>query len=255
MVPLYEHGNRSEMLRSYSAMHYCYQNDAKPMLLAAKFKYNGADIWISCFDFDLKKRERFGRFENNLLRNLGKMTDAGVLLNGEIESNGGSKGFPERIFTIQSKKFPPEEALHYTKYLTERMNASPILAAAQFEEKHSPNGDFILKGDTLIYFTLFSPSARKNLGSNIGVPDPGAQTFADVEANGEVTLWINSKKKDTFNISGTDTFADLELEGGLNHILIQYKPKNSAGTFRINWRNILRHPECDFDFTTRGNGA
>ncbi len=255
MIPLYEHGNRSEMLRSYAAMHYCYQNDAKPLLLAARIRHNGADFWLSCFDFELEKRKRFARFENHLLRNLGKSVDAGVLLEGEIANSGGSKGYPERIFTIQSEIFPPEEALHYTKYLTERMNASPVLAAAQFEEKRSPDGIYNLTGNTLIYFTLLSPFARKNLGSNIGVPDPGAQTFADVTADGEVTLWINAKKKDTFNISGSATFADLELEGGLNHILIQYKPKNGTGSFQINWRNILRHPECDFDFSTNGNGA
>lgn len=255
MVSLYKSGNRSELLRSYCAMHYCYQNNEQPKILAAKFRYNGAIIRLSSFDFDLKKRERFGRFENLLKRNLGITSDAGVLLDGEIEQSGGSKGFPERIYTIAANQFPPEVALHFTKYLTERMNASPILAAAKFEEKRDIDGNFIVTGDTLIYFTLFSPSARKNLGSNIGVPDPGAQTFADIEANGEITLWINSQEKGVMNVSGSATFADIELESGLNHILVRYRPKDGAGPFRINWRNILRHPECDFDFSTKGNGA
>ncbi|HNX14869.1 MAG TPA: glycoside hydrolase family 2 TIM barrel-domain containing protein [Oscillospiraceae bacterium] len=255
MVPLYEHKNRSEMLRSYCAMNYCYQNNEQPKILAAKFKFNGATVWISCFDFELNKRGRFGRFENQLKRNLGIRTDAGALLDGGIEPTNGSKGCPERIYTISADQFPPEVALHFTKYLTERMNASPILAAANFEEKHSSEGDFIVTGDTLIYFTLFSPTARKNLGSNIGVPDPGAQTFADIEANGEISLWINSQEKGTANVSGSAVFADLELESGLNHILIRYQPKNGAGPFKINWRNILRHPESDFNFSTKGNGA
>lgn len=255
MVPLYEHGNRSEMLRAYCATQHGYRNDTKPLILAAKIRYNGADIWLSCLDFEHEKRIRFGRFENHLLRNLGKTVDAGVLLDGEIESGGGSKGYPEYIFTIRNGLLPPEEALRCTKYTTERMHASPILAAARFEEKYSADGDFVIDGDTLIYFTLFSPAVRKNLGSNIGIPDPGAQTFADVTADGEVTLWINSKEKDTFNISGSATFADLELESGLNHILLQYKPKDGAGPFQIQWRNILRRPECDFVFTEKGNGA
>jgi len=255
MVPLYQYHNRSELLRSYCAMHFCYQNDEQPKILAARFIYNGATIWISCFDFELQKRERFGRFENLLKRNLGLQADAAVLLDGEIEQSGGSKGFPERVYTIAHETFPFDVALRYTKYLTERMNASPILAAAAFEEKRSPDGSFALTGDTLIYFTLFSPTARKNLGSNIGVPDPGAQTFADIEANGLVTLWINSQQKGDASVSGSATFADLELEGGLNHILIRYRPKDGTSPFKISWRNILRRPECDFDFLTGGNGA
>ena len=255
MTPLYKYNNRAELLRSYCAMHYCYQNDEKPNILAAKLKYNGAVIWLSTFDFNSEKRERFGRFENLLMRNLGQKTDAGILFDGNIENEGGSKGFPERVFTIPTAQFSPEEALHYTKYLTERMLTMPILAAAQFEEKDHPEGSYTVAGDTLIYFTLYSPAARKNLGSNIGVPDPGAQTFADVEANGEVTLWINSQQKGSVNVSGSATFADLELEGGLNHILVRYQPKDGAGAFKISWRNILRRPECDFDFLTVGNGA
>lgn len=252
-VPLYIHGNCSEMLRAYMATRYCYGEVAPSKIIAGCVAVNGARVYISTLMLDPGLRERFGRYSNLLAVNLGGSLDAARLLAGErVPEAGGSNGYPVKVYSIENGKIALSDALHYTAYITERMNSTPLLAAAEFTGLDSAEGRFTVSGDTLLYFTIFSPTVRKNLGSNLAVPDPGAQTFLDIEAQGEVELYINAAPKGALHADGAACFPDLELESGLNHVLIRYIPDGGSGQIRQQWRNILRKPETDLEFTKQG---
>ena len=100
-----------------------------------------------------------------------------------------------------------------------------------------------------MYSRLNSPSVRKNFGSDQAIPDPGAQTFLDVYADGATDLYINGRHiGHAVSENGRATYPDIELESGLNHVLLVFRPATGDPTVKTAWRNIVRHPETGFRF-------
>ena len=68
-------------------------------------------------------------------------------------------------------------------------------------------------------------------------------------ADGETDLYINGRHIGHATAEdGKATFPDLELESGLNHILLVWYPQSDNSTIKTLWRNIVRHPETGFLF-------
>jgi hypothetical protein len=132
------------------------------------------------------------------------------------------------------------------------MNAKPILTMGGFSVLAGKDGRFapdISSGAAVLYYTIQSDTARKNLSSNLGIPDPTAQTFLDITGNGTVRAWLNAKPLG--ELTGGGTFPDLELERGFNHILIQWEPKTPQDGIGMKWRNIMRQAETRLVFEPR----
>ena len=268
MVPMYIFGGTSEMLRAYTATRYCYQNNDPAYDLICKMPYGEGILYLSVFENvgnrDGKPAPRLNRVLRRLCVNLGGKPDAPSALEGECTraNDAVSEGYPKMLFAwdgaMEDDTF--KRLLACTTYQVERMNPTQALASFDgYQTLYSDDGTWNAadcpqsgKG-ILLYYTIFSPVTRKNLGSNLDVPDPAAQTYLDLTGEGEVQLWINSVDCGKMHLDGKGTFSDLELERMFNHIVIRWTPANPDGKLGMQWRNILRVPERTFRFafTTR----
>lgn len=251
---------RTEILRAYTATQFCYGEARPHELLAGWFAFGKGKVWFSVFRPTETDRVRFHRFENQLRRALGDdpMKRKTSPLEGEavVDTNPSGKGYPEVAYFLNGALTEEEfnEKLEFCTYQTERMLYSPILFDGSFCEVERPDGIYSAEGmipgeNVYMYCRLVSPTVRKNFGSDQAIPDPGAQTFLDIEGDGDADLYINGKHQGHVSmVGGKATFPDLELESGLNHILIVWKPASEASTIRTLWRNIVRHPETGFCF-------
>ncbi|MDR3148256.1 MAG: hypothetical protein LBU00_07775 [Treponema sp.] len=130
------------------------------------------------------------------------------------------------------------------------MNAKPILTMGGFSVLAGQEGRFTPPpATTLFYYTVQSDTARKNLSSNLGIPDPSAQTFLDISGKGTARVWLNAQPLGEH--SGEGNFPDLELERGFNHVLIRWEPETPRESITMRWRNILRQAETRLVFDPR----
>jgi beta-galactosidase len=237
-----------EPLRAYTITNYCYNSQSKENMLVGKID----NIYIS--SFNAKGNRRFERLKNYLLKNLGGISEIS-LLEGNIEANGESKGYPEHVYACTQKVADDifEQMLESTTYQIERMNPTAILDIAPFQSVFCKDG-FINASENLntyIFYTIESNTVRKDLGSNLGVPNPDALTFLELTGRGKVEIWINSKPIAEFYLDGEATISDLELERGYNHVVIQWKATQNSDVLKTYWRNISRKAETGFKFLAK----
>ena len=250
---------RTEILRAYTATRFCYGEKLPHELLAGWFAYGKGRVYFSVFHPVSVERDRFRRFENQLRRSLGDdpMKGKQSPLHGDavVDTNPSGKGYPEIAYFFSGRLTDAElkEKLELCAYQTERMEYSPILFDGSFHEAQAPDGVFAAVpadgAPVYMYSRLNSPSVRKNFGSDQAIPDPGAQTFLDVYADGATDLYINGRHiGHAVSENGRATYPDIELESGLNHILLVFRPATGDPTVKTAWRNIVRHPETGFRF-------
>lgn len=237
-----------EPLRAYTITNYCYEGHREENMLVCKID----NIYIS--SFNAKGNARFERLNNYLLKNLGGKINIS-LLEGVISAKGESNGYPEQVYACTEEVTDDilNQMIESTTYQIERMNPTAILDLAQY--KTVPCDDGILHAsenlNSLIFYTIESSTVRKDLGSNLGVPNPDALTFMELSGKGQVQIWINSKAIADISLDGNETISDLELERGYNHILISWKASCKGDTLKTYWRNISRKSETGFKFLTK----
>jgi hypothetical protein len=260
MVPLYVHGCASEMLRAYMVSRYCYGEQQPSRVLLGAIPYGAGRLFISTLaspSAAASKAEapRLARLENRIIHNLsGKPVRQDLLSRGTVvQDETRSQGFPESVYCW--KGAPTEDIfsamLEASVYQNERMNAKPILDMGGFSVLAGKDGRFTAdssSGTVLLYYTVQSDTARKNLSSNLGIPDPTAQTFLDITGPGTVRVWLNAKALG--ELTGGGTFPDLELERGFNHLLIRWEAPGDSG-IGMRWRNIMRQAETQLVFEPR----
>jgi hypothetical protein len=199
---------------------------------------------------------QLARLENQIIQNLtGKPVRGNLLSQGvTVQDESRSRGCPESVYcwkgALTDELF--SAMLEASVYQNERMNAKPILTMGGFSVLAAKDGRFvpdISSGTVVLYYTIQSDTARKNLSSNLGIPDPTAQTFLDITGNGTVKAWLNAKALG--ELTGGGTFPDLELERGFNHLLIRWEPKTPQDGIGMWWRNIMRQAETQLVFDPR----
>jgi hypothetical protein len=197
---------------------------------------------------------RLARLENQLIQNLtGKPVRGALLSRGTtVQDESRSRGFPESVYCWRGAP-PPElfsAMLEASVYQNERMNAKPILAMGGFSVLAGEDGRFNPPpGPVVLYYTIQSDTARKNRSSNLGIPDPSAQTFLDITGKGRIRAWLNAGALG--ELGGGGTFPDLELERGFNHVLILWEPETPGEGLGMRWRNIMRQAETRLVFDPR----
>jgi beta-galactosidase len=101
----------------------------------------------------------------------------------------------------------------------------------------------------LIATTIVSKRPRKNLGSNLGVPNPEDQLFADIHGYGRVEGQLNLRHLGTTElIDGLGIFPDLEFEEGHNHLILRWWPQSATDRIKIRIRDIMRRADFSLGF-------
>ncbi|MDD5708600.1 MAG: hypothetical protein PHR35_22005, partial [Kiritimatiellae bacterium] len=98
------------------------------------------------------------------------------------------------------------------------------------------------------YMRVHSAVQRKDARSNLGVPNPEAYTFLDMEGEGKAEVMINGVTREPITLHGTVTVSDIPLELGRNHVLIRWQPESCKSLLRLRWRNLDNKPETKFTF-------
>jgi hypothetical protein len=111
-----------------------------------------------------------------------------------------------------------------------------------------------LSEEIYLYHTIWSPSPRKNVETNLDVPNPEALTFLDLEGSGTVEVAVNGHAFDAVDLAkDRATISDIPLEMGGNHVLIKWEPETQDSSLKMRWRNIMRQPEVGLTFDSGGS--
>jgi hypothetical protein len=250
-------GGRAEPLRAHTMSRFLYAEKNQRAVVLGRVKVGAGQIIFNQFAVpaDAPERARFARLSNRLTANLGSVPD-GSLLDGDRvpESSAKSPGYPEKIHLLN---IPVDAGLQQrlissTQYMVDVFMGVPIFSEANWQrDVPCPNGEISAAGLDLqhpvyIYMQIHSAVQRKDASSNLGVPNPEAYTFLDLEGDGTAVVTVNSVSRAQLTLSGT--ISDIPLEQGRNHVLICWRPKSGKSALRLRWRNIDHKPETKFLF-------
>lgn len=257
---LFVQGGRSEPLRAHTLSRFLHAEKAPRAVVLGRVRAGAGQVLFNQFvvPADAPPRERLARLANRLAANLGAL-HAGSLLDGDLvpASAALSPGYPEKVHLLN---VPEDAALRRslidgTQYVLEHISSSPVLGVAQWRSGVScPNGEISAAGldvrhPVYIYTQLLSAVQRKDAASNLGVPNPEAFTFLDLDGKGEVEVAINGHPRPALALRETTaTVSDIALEQGCNHVLIRWQPASAESVLRLRWRNIAHKPETKFRF-------
>jgi len=258
------YGGRSEALRAHTLTRCMGDEKREAAVVMGRVPVGkGAIVFNQFAPGDETHRPRLRRLAHRLRANCG-IRYAGSLLDGarvpDAEATG--PGYAQSLFVHNG---PTDAAMRLEMQQRcvpslERMVAMPILALGEWTEVTAEDGVWRAEGldlsqETYLYHTIWSPSPRKNVETNLDVPNPEAFTFLDLEGAGEVSVMVNGHVYETVDLAtGPATVSDIPLEMGGNHVLVAWSPPDAAGTLTMRWRNIMRRPEAGLMFGSGGSG-
>ena len=252
-------GGRAEPLRAHTMSRFLYAEKNERAIVLGRVKAGAGQIIFNQFvvPADAPERARFARLSNRLAANLGYAAD-GSLLDGDRvpESSAKSPGYPEKIHLLNT---PVDAGLRQsllasTQYRLEYISSSPIFGVGEWQHNLlCPKGEISAAGLDLqlpvyAYLQVHSAVQRKDASSNLGVPNPEAYTFLDLEGDGTAEVTINGDTRAPLKLGGMVTVSDIPLEQGRNHVLICWSPESGKSVLRLRWRNIDHKPETKFLF-------
>ncbi|MFA5204546.1 MAG: glycoside hydrolase family 2 TIM barrel-domain containing protein [Lentisphaeria bacterium] len=251
-------GGGSEPLRAHTQSRFLFEEKAVAAVVLGRVRAGRGQVLFNQFAPPKELKPRYPRLDHRLLANLG-MRFPGSPLDGPGVPCGGctGPGFPERLHVLNPVATPElvKNLVDATRYSVEHLGvAFPILAVPGWVKTETPDGVVSAAGldlgrDVFLYSPVVSPVSRKELSSNLGVPNPDALTFLDLEGEGEVTVTLNAATRRPQALTGgRATVPDLPLEQGGNHVLIRWRPLGPASTLRLRWRNLNGRPETGFRF-------
>jgi len=257
------YGGRSEALRTHTLTRFLGDEKREPAVVLGRVAAGkGAVIFNQFAPTDTADRPRLRRLAHRLRANLGHRYP-GSLLDGDAVPTSAATG-PGYAQAVYVHNGPTDAAVRREmqqrcRPSLERMVAMPILALGEWENRTAEDGvwhagELNLGQETHLYHTIWSPSPRKNVETNLDVPNPEALTFLDLEGCGTVTVMVNGHGYETVDLAeGPATVSDIALEMGGNHILVTWAPPDAAATLVMRWRNIMRQPEVGFVFGSGGS--
>lgn len=252
----------TEALRTHTQSRFLHAEKRLPAIALGRVRVGEGAVLFDQFAPPAGKRTRFARLRNRLLANLGHRFP-GSLLDGEAVPSAApqSQGYPQTLYVYNG---PCDAGLHRqmvesTAPSMERMSSSPILNLVAW--RSLPGQDGLWRAGTLdtgqdicLYYGVWSPTPRRNLDTNLDVPNPEALTFLDLEGTGSVEVTVNAVTYDPVILEGSaTTVSDIPLEMGGNHVLIRWTPSSPDAALRMQWRNIMREPEVDLLFGQGGS--
>ena len=263
---LFVYGGSTELLRSHTVSTY-FASTRTADVVVGKVRCGSGSIIISLFD-PTESRPRYSRFMNQIALNLGMLPEATCIDSDVVEEAvHESEGYPESVHlyadVLDKKTILDMRERTVSGY--ERMASTAMLSLPGWKPVTSPNGELdITHRRFALYYTIYSAVPRKNVETNLAIPNPEALTNLEIErvpgnlsndegnnayhgeAPDEIELTVNGNTR-TVELSDTvATVADITLERGYNYVLLLYRGKQ--GTLAQRWRTTMRTPETSFRF-------
>ena len=252
-----------ESLRAHTVSRFLFDEKPPRAVILGRAKIGRGTVIINQFAPPAGVRPRLERPRNRLLANLGARFD-GSLLDGECVPAGSvnSTGYPQAAYVFNDPCDAPLKAqfIENTVAPGERLEGGPILLLGNWKHTTSKEGMWSAAGmdlsrDVYLYYTIESPTQRKNVEMNIGIPNPEALTFVDFVGAGTVELVVNSRVRGTVAMrDGHGTVSNIPLEQGFNRVLVRWSPVSPSDTLHMKWRNIMHEPETLLKFLEKTFG-
>jgi beta-galactosidase len=252
-----------ESLRAHTVSRFLFDEKPPRAVMLGRIKVGRGTVIVNQFAPPANVRPRLERLQNRLLANLGVQCDTS-LLDGECVPAGSvnSPGYPQATYVFNGvcDTTLKERFIENTVAPGERLEGGPILLLGDW--KHTPSKEGVwsaarmdISRDIYLYYTVESPTQRKNVEMNIGIPNPEALTFVDFLGGGTVELIVNSQVHGTFAMrEGHGTISDIPLEQGFNRVLVRWSPASPSDTLHMKWRNIMHEPETRLKFLEKTFG-
>ena len=256
MKELFVHNGHTELRRAYTVSKYSYS--AKKMQeydVIAYIKYGKGKIYFNQLKNDIDD-SKHKRMLKRIIYNLKGSSSHSSFDYEKTESIKSSDGYP---INVNLSKVVIDDCL-WDRYVSTTVNNNERMA----HKKTVSIGDWqltelstfisidddISKGISyLITFNIFSSEPRKNIGSNLGVPNPEDLTFLHVTSNGIIRLAVNGqdygKKRCMDDLC---VFSDISLEKGINYVMISWTPDGKDTNIKLDWKNINLKPESNLEF-------
>ncbi len=261
---LFVYGGRSEALRTHTLSRFLHAEKRQAAVALGRARVGKGYVVFNQFAPPLEKRARYRRLEHRLQANLGQVFE-GSLLDGATTPapTAHGPGYPQQLY-VHTGPCSPDIYRHMvesTRPTLERMLATPILNIGTWHTHTHEAGvwhaedlreqDKTTPAPLYLYYPIWSPRPRKNVATNLDVPNPEALTFLDLEGGGEVQITLNGHTYEPLILPAT--LSDLSLDMGGNHVLIQWTPDTPTAKLSMRWRNIMRQPEVGLAFGTGGS--
>lgn len=254
---LFVEGGKTEPLRAHTVSRFLFAEKPLPAVLVGRVRVGKGWVIFNQFAPGKDALPHHIRLRQRFLANLGVTTKRSLFEGDTVPSTpAASPGYPQILHVLNQDV---DEALRQnlveqTRPTAERMMPSRILGIPGWRKVEASDGTFSVQGLDLdqpifLYSRILSPRVRKNLETDLGIPNPELLTFLDLYGEGEVRVTVNGETKEAVKmVNGLATLSDLSLELGWNQVLIEWKPEDASSTLRLQWRNIMRQPEIDLTF-------
>ncbi|MBN2852315.1 MAG: hypothetical protein JXQ23_06210 [Clostridia bacterium] len=245
---LFVMGGKSEILKTHTLSRFLHKEKPERLSVLSRFKMDDGAVYFLQFEHI----NHFTCFKHRLTANLG-FDHKASLLEGECvpDIHKNSDGFPEKMYVYGKEVNDAtwENMLQCTVPSMERMATAPILNMGDWEQFEGESGNFMVDyQNSYLYYRIYSPVARKNVKTNLGVPNPMMLTFLDISGVGEAHVFVNGVSYGKVKVNDAATISDISLEKDFNHILIRWGTKDTMLSLKMQWRNIMRQPETSFRF-------
>jgi len=256
MKELFVYNGHTELRRAYTISKYFYSEQKKDEYdVISYMKYGKGKIYFNQFknDIDNPKHKRLlRRIEHNML---GSCSHSSFDYE-KTESAKSSDGYP---IYVNLSKVVINDCL-WDRYVSTTVNNNERMAhkktisigewrLTELNSISSDENDILDDICYLITYNIFSSEPRKNIGSNLGVPNPEDLTFLHVTGNGVIRLAVNGQdygKKQC--IDNLCVFSDISLEKGINYVMMAWFPERKDSNIKIEWKNINLKPESNLEF-------
>ncbi|MBP7344266.1 MAG: hypothetical protein KA982_06030, partial [Clostridia bacterium] len=258
MKELFVHDGHTELRRAYTISRYAYSEGKKDeYALIAYIKYGKGKIYINQLKNDIDDLKH-KRLLKRIVSNLNGYSSDSSFNYERTESVKSSEGFPVYINTskisINDKVWA--EYVSTTKNNNERMAHKKTVSIGNWvltrlDTLKSNVNDISDNISYMITYNIFSNEARKNTGSNLGIPNPEDLTFLHITSNGTIRLAVNGQdygKKEC--IDNLCVFSDISLEKGINYVMISWMPVIADTDISLEWKNINLKSEINLEFFT-----
>ncbi len=255
---LFVHGGLIEPLRAHTVSRWVYDRPDQAFgVVVGIVRHGQGRIVLDLFRPDMTTHPRFRRLRHRLLANLGRDESADLL--GEtvpIDPNAASQGFPESVYLLDRLLDADTDAWlrAATRPGGERLRSMAVMEVPGWRQVATPEGEMVAEsippgGALTIHYAVVSPTVRKNLETNLGVPNPEALTFLELHGEGRVAVTINAVAHPPLDLAeGAGTVSDIPLEANFNYVLVRWTPPHPGARLRFLWRNIMRRPETGLRF-------
>ncbi len=218
-------------------------------ILLGQTLVNGRRIIFCQIRLPFAEESRSSRFWSMLLSNL-RAAKPQVLL-GLGQGQSQRPPYPQVLHVLKDYSNEHYDKLIHFKRNQERMDTSPELSVGTWEDIKADDGQFSLPdaGRLIVLSYVGSPRSRKFIETIGGLPNPSHTTSIELQAGGEVEVFVETKKIFSGNLKSDQArvIPEVQLDEGRNRVLVVIKG-SAAGTFSMRWKTAAKKDEHELSF-------